>query len=192
METIDAIQTRRSIRKVLDKEPDRALIEKILDAARKAPNHMNTEPWHFTVLTGEGRNRLGNVLGRLNQQKLKDASETTLNDALASGIAKAKRAPVVIVVTVEPSDNPKVFEIEEIAATAAAVENMLLAAHSLGLGAMWRTGAPTYTAEMKNEFGESKRSLILGFIYIGYPDPNQKTTIPDRKTVDQVTTWVNE
>ncbi|GAY76405.1 nitroreductase family protein [Sporolactobacillus inulinus] len=122
METIKAIQTRRSVRKVSDKEPSKELIEQILDAARRAPNHMNTEPWHFIVLTGEGRNKLGAVYGKENQKLLKDANQETVNAAYEKGIASAKRAPVIIVVTMEPSDNPRAVAIEDVAATACAVE----------------------------------------------------------------------
>ncbi|MCL1630394.1 nitroreductase [Sporolactobacillus sp. CPB3-1] len=190
MDTIEAIKTRRSIRKVSDQEPPKKLIEQILDAARRAPNHKNTEPWHFTILTGEGRNKLGEVYGKVNQRNLGSADQATLDAAYEKGLASAKRAPVVIVVTVEPSDNPNIVEIEEFEATASAVENLLLAAHALGLGAMWRTGAAAYTEEAKRQFGVSEKGSVVGFVYVGYPVEGVDPKVPERKPVSEITTWV--
>lgn len=192
METIEAIKTRRSVRRVKDQEPLRETIIQLLDAARRAPNHFNTQPWHFTVLTGEGRNKLGDAYGKINQQKLENPDQETLAAAYEKGLSKAKRSPVVIVVTLEPSDQPKVKRVEEIAATACAVENMLLAARALGLGAMWRTGDPTYTDTMKQSFGVSEKGLVMGYIYVGYPEEGNAPKAPIRKSVEEISTWVSE
>lgn len=191
METIDAINTRRSIRKVTEQEPSKEIIEQILDAARRAPNHMNTEPWHFTVLTGEGRNKLGEVYGKVNQKNLADADQPTLDAAFEKGVASAKRAPVIIVVTMEPSDNPRAIEIEDVAATACAVQNLMLAAHSLGLGSIWRTGGAAYSEEAKQQFGVSENGRVMGFVYVGYPDQETTPKVPERKTVAEITDWVD-
>ncbi|GEB78333.1 nitroreductase family protein [Sporolactobacillus inulinus] len=191
METIKAIQTRRSVRKVSDKEPSKELIEQILDAARRAPNHMNTEPWHFIVLTGEGRNKLGAVYGKENQKLLKDANQETVNAAYEKGIASAKRAPVIIVVTMEPSDNPRAVAIEDVAATACAVENLMLAAHELGLGSIWRTGGAAYTEEAKKAFGVSEKGRVMGFVYVGYPEEGVVPKVPERKSVAEISEWID-
>ncbi|BBN99204.1 nitroreductase [Sporolactobacillus terrae] len=191
METIKAIRTRRSVRKVSDKEPSRELIEQILDAARRAPNHMNTEPWHFIVLTGEGRNKLGAVYGKENQKTLKHADQETLNAAYEKGIASAKRAPVIIVVTMEPSDNPRAVAIEDVAATACAVENLMLAAHELGLGSIWRTGGAAYTDEAKKVFGVSEKGRVMGFVYVGYPEEGVVPKVPERKSVAEISEWID-
>jgi nitroreductase len=191
MDTIEAIKTRRSVRKVSDQEPSKELIEQILDAARRAPNHMNTQPWHFTVLTGEGRNKLGEVYGKINQKALEGESQENLDAAYEKGLASAKRAPVVIVVTMEPSDNPRAIEVEDIEATACATQNLMLAAHALGLGAMWRTGGAAYTEEAKKQFGVSDKGRVTGFIYVGYQAEGTTPKVPERKTVAEITEWVN-
>jgi nitroreductase len=191
MDTIEAIKTRRSVRKVSDQEPSKELIEQILDAARRAPNHMNTEPWHFTVLTGEGRNKLGEVYGKINQKALEGESQENLDAAYEKGLASAKRAPVVIVVTMEPSDNPRAIEVEDIEATACATQNLMLAAHALGLGTMWRTGGAAYTEEAKKQFGVSDKGRVTGFIYVGYQAEGTTPKVPERKTVSEITEWVD-
>jgi nitroreductase len=100
--------------------------------------------------------------------------------------SKPLRAPVIIVSAAVPSDAPKVIEIEEVAATAAATENLLLAAQALGLGAMWRTGAPAYDPAVKRFLGLPERAHIVGFIYVGYPDlpelPPRARSALDRTT----------
>jgi nitroreductase len=101
---------------------------------------------------------------------------------------KPLRAPVVIAVAVIPSEIPKVVETEEIAAVAAGVQNILLAAHALELGAMWRTGAPAYDPAVKSFLGLPERAHILAFVYIGYPElvgPGN----PDRDAARH-TTWL--
>ena len=62
----------------------------------------------------------------------------------------------------------RIVEIEEVEVGAAAVQNMLLAAHSLGLAAMWRTGDAAYDPAVRSYLGLSERGHILGFIYVGY------------------------
>jgi nitroreductase len=86
------------------------------------------------------------------------------------------------------SDQPKVVEIEEIAAVAAGVENMLLAAHALGLGAMWRAGAPARDPLVKRFLGLSERGHLLAFVYLGYPDAPD---VPEReRTAERHTRWL--
>ncbi|WP_100488617.1 nitroreductase family protein [Sporolactobacillus pectinivorans] len=192
MDILEAIRTRRSVRKVKDEIPPKEAILTLLDAARRAPNHFNTEPWHFFVLTGEGRTKLGKVYGKINQNGLENPDQEALDSAMEKGIAQAKRSPVVIVVTIEPSENPKVKKVEEIAATACAVENMLLTAHALGLGAIWRTGDPSYTDLMKQGFSVSDDGLVLGYLYVGYPAEDLNLKAPVRKSAEEIATWVED
>lgn len=191
MDVIEAIQTRRSMGKVGEKTPPKEMIEQILESAQWAPNHFKTEPWRMTVLTGDGRKKLGDAYGRINSEKLIDPSSEEKSDAYEKGMNKALRAPVVIVIKVEPSDQEKVKVIEEIAATACAVQNMLLTAHALGLGAMWRTGDPAYTDIMKQSFQASETGIVLGYVYLGYPKAEKHARTP-KKSIEEIVTWVSE
>jgi nitroreductase len=87
--------------------------------------------------------------------------------------AKPLRAPVVIAVGVEKPSNPKVVDIENVCAAAAAVENLLLAAVGEGLAAMWRTGSAAYDSEVKAFLGFAPDQHLIGFIYIGYPETDR-------------------
>ena len=190
MELFEAIKTRRSIGKVKQDPIPRELLEQVIEAGTWAPCHHRTEPWRFIVLEGEGRNKLRDALMDSLQSSMDDP-RTEENQARLEKISKQPyRAPVIIVTAVEPVENDKVIREEEFAAGHAAVQNMLLAAHALGLGAVWRTGKPLYTRTMCEAFGISEKGAITGFLYIGYPD---MTPAPaKRKTIEEVTEWYSK
>ncbi|MTT33169.1 nitroreductase [Terrilactibacillus sp. BCM23-1] len=194
MDIFEAIKTRRSIGKVKqDVIPPKEHIEQILDSARWAPNHFKTEPWRFTVLTGNGRKKLGDVYGKINISNLpENATEEDKTKAYEKGVSKALRAPVVIIIHVEPSSKEKVKDIEEIEATACAVQNMLLTTHALGLGAVWRSGDPAYTNIMNQAFDVEEPGQVLGYLYLGYPLDDMKKSQPDRKSIDEIARWITE
>ena len=98
------------------------------------------------------------------------------------------RAPVVIAVGVDKPAEAKVLEIENVCAAAAATQNLLLAAHALGLGAKWRTDIWARDAKVKEFLGFDADQLIIGFIYLGYPEfesePMPRPSFEDR------TVWI--
>ena len=77
------------------------------------------------------------------------------------------RAPVIIVMAVSPSG--KVPEIEEVAATGCALQNLLLAATDLGLASIVRTGEIAFEPELKPYLQLDDNDKIIGLVYIGYP-----------------------
>ena len=173
MEIIEAIQTRCSVNKLLTNQPKRSDIRAMLDAAVRAPIHRMTEPWRFVVIAGESRDELGDVLTQILQSTDPDATK----DELARERAKPLRAPVLIGVSCLKGRN-EVETHENIAGTAAGIQNMLLAAHSLGLGAQWRTGDNSYTPLLVTWLGAPEDAQFMGFIYVGYRAP----LVPDRQT----------
>jgi nitroreductase len=168
MDVLEVIRTRRSIGAVSPELPPREVIEEILEAATWAPNHRLTEPWRFTVLAGSAREAFGEVMAKSKVARLVEEGLPWQAD-FDRAKAKALRAPVIIVLAVKPQIGPKVVEIEEISAGAAAIQNMLLTAHALGLGAIWRTGDACYSAEVKAFLGLEESAHLLGFVYLGYP-----------------------
>lgn len=165
MDVIDAIYARRSVSKVTSEPVSRKLIEKLLAAGAQAPNHYRVQPWRFHVLTGAARERLGDVMA----QSLLARQPGSPPEALEAERARPLRAPLLIAVSVDKPALPKVLEVENIAAAAAAVQNMLLAAVNLGLGAMWRTGPAASDLMVKQFLGLEPDQHILAFVYVGYP-----------------------
>jgi len=115
MDTLQAIKTRRSIRKFLNKPVSSETVRDILEAAMFAPSAGNEQPWQFVVL---------------DDRKILD--EIPRISATAS---MCRQAPLAILVCSDASlEKYPGFWVQD---CSAAVENMLLAAHALGLGAVW-------------------------------------------------------
>ena len=166
MELFEAIHGRHMQGKVKQDALPREAIEKMLDAAAQAPNHYKVRPWRFVVLTGNARNKLGDVFAASQHDRKPDLELEALDKVRALPL----RAPVLIAVGVDKPSEEKVLEIENICATAAACQNILLAAHALGFGVQWRTGEWARDAKVKEFLGFSADQLILAFLYVGYPE----------------------
>jgi nitroreductase len=166
MEVFEAIHNRHSIKKVKQDPVEHDLIEKLLDAAVQAPNHYKVRPWRFVVLTGDARHQLGDVMSASLQERHPEFPQEAFDKARATPL----KSPVVIAVGVDKPSELKVSEIENICAAAAATENLLLAAHALGLGAKWRTGEWASDVKVKQFLGFEADQPVVGFIYVGYPE----------------------
>lgn len=183
VDTLEAIMTRRSIpRCAEDRVPDRPTIAKLLEAAVRAPNHHLTEPWRFVVLSGDALKALGDVMAEGNARLGKDP------EAIRS---KPLRAPVIITIVGRPKTHvARVSEIEEHQAAGAAIQNILLAAHHLGLAAMIRTGPAAEMPEVREHLGIAPAEVISGFIYVGYPAADTSDRPLTRRTpAEELTEW---
>ncbi|HLF70364.1 MAG TPA: nitroreductase family protein, partial [Actinomycetota bacterium] len=100
-----------------------------------------------------------------------------------------RRAPVIVTVVYRPSTNPRATEVEDRYAVGAAMENALLAAHSLGLGAYLRTGPAALDPVVHRFLELVEGEEIAGFIYVGYPAPDEQAHLSERHPVAEVTTW---
>lgn len=189
MEVLEAIKTRRSIGKVQDRAVPKELIEKIIEAGTWAPNRYLTQPWRFFVISGEGRNSLSKVMESIVLESGKDLESEEGKKKLEKERNKPFRAPVIIAVAAEVSEGPKVIRLEELGAVYAAVENMLLAAHGLGLASYWKTGKACYHPKMKAFFGLKEKDEVLALVYLGYPEVDKAPT--HRKAGVELTKWID-
>lgn len=168
--------------------PPRRLVEQVIAAGAWAPNHHKTEPWRFVVLAGQARHQLGAVMAGDLRATLEDPDSQLCLTLLEKERYKPLRAPVLIAVAALPPTHPKAVEVEEIQATAAAVQNMLLAAEAVGLGAMWRTGRAAFSPAVKRFLGLPEAAHIVAFVYLGYPD---LPSLPEReRDASPHTTWL--
>lgn len=164
------IKERRSVGRVKADPVPKELIERMIEAAVWAPNHHGTEPWRFIVMTGEGRRVLGQAYVDYAAAAIEALLEAEREERIGKEIAKAYRSPVVIAAICSPSSNPKAIRAEEFAATHAAVQNLLLTAHDVGLAAVWRTGDPAYHPTMKAALDVAEHEEVVGLIFVGYPE----------------------
>ncbi|WCK55746.1 nitroreductase [Aneurinibacillus sp. Ricciae_BoGa-3] len=184
------IKSRQSIGKVTEQEVPREILVQIIEAGTRAPSHYNTQPWKFFVMTGNGRDQLGQAYGEIEVlNKGKDAAEEDKKQMYQNKYKKAFRAPAVIAVACSPVDNGLAVEPEEKAAVAACIQNMLLAIHALGYAAIWRTGEACYHPLMRQKFGLGEHETMMGLIYIGRP----ASVVPQRPrvSVEEKVTWLS-
>jgi len=184
VDALEAIHTRHSVSKVKPDPVPREVIEKLLAAAVQAPNHYNVRPWRFVVLTGRGRERLGEVMAEALRRKFPDVKP----EALEKERSKPLRAPLIVAVGVDKPAEPRIMEIENICAAAAACENLLLAAHALGLGGYWRTGEAVNEPAIKRFLGFGEDQPLIAFLYIGYPQGAREAA--PRPGFEDRTTWM--
>jgi nitroreductase len=188
MDTLDAITMRQSIGKVKPDPVPREIIEKLLSAAAQAPNHYKVRPWRFVVLIESARDRLGEVMAKSFIEKYPDLSPDAQAKALEKERSKPLRSPLLIAVGVDKPAESKVIEIENLCAVAAACQNLLLAAHDLGLAAKWRTGEPAFDPKVKEFLGFEPDQHLIAFLYIGYPEDQVEPVI--RPSFDDRTSWM--
>jgi nitroreductase len=185
MDVFEAIYSRHSQGKVKPDPLPRELIEKLLEAAVQAPNHYKVRPWRFVVLTGAGRIKLGEVMAASTKEHHPEFPPEAFEKCRATPL----RAPVLIAVAVDKPSEPKVLEIENVCAAAAACENLLLAAHAMGLGAKWRTGEWARDSMIKEFLGFEADQHIIAFLYIGYPEFVSEP--PLRPSFEDRTVWMD-
>ena len=143
METIEAIRSRRSIRRFERREVARELLEQLVDCGRLAPTANNVQPWEFIVVTDDSvKNRI--------------AAATDHGKFIADAQA---------VITVFCKDTK--YYLED---GCGATTNILVAAAALGLGACWVAGdKKTYCQEMMEILSVPAGYRLISLIPVGYP-----------------------
>lgn len=189
IETVnEIIASRRSIyTNMFSGEPvDDSIIESMLDNANWAPTHKLTEPWRFVVFKGDGLKKLGDFQGDIYKTRNKDSFKEETYLKLKS---KPLECSHVIAIGMHRDEQQSIPEVEEICATACAVQNMWLTASAHRIGCYWSTGGVTFYEEAKPFFGLGENDLLLGFLYIGVPK-GEKWPAGKRKPIENKTTWV--
>jgi nitroreductase len=160
-----AILGRRSVPRVRPDPLPRELVEELLGAAVRAPNHHLTAPWRFVVLAGGARRALGEAHLRAVLRARPDLPP----EGIEKEAGRLERAPVVVVCIVSPRSDDPVTAREDRDAVAAGIQNLLLAAGARGVGAMWRTGTMADEPEVREHLGLPPAEAIVGLVYLGWP-----------------------
>lgn len=174
------IRSRRSIRKYLDKDVPVELIDKVLEAGRRAPSAKNRQPWKYIVF---GNEKKGALVQCMERGLFREENGIPLLPKSRFGIPDAKNtlrimneAPVIIVVMNTNGMYPfslidgdeRITEICDSLSIGASIENMLLMAQDLGLGALW-IGNTCFAYTELMEYVASAGQLV-GAIALGYAD----------------------
>lgn len=174
MEALDCVKSRRSVRKFLDKAVSDEIIRKLIDCARHAPfggpPEKECQLWEFVII-------------RDNSVKEKLALEYEDRQFI-------KKAPVIIAVCADKTKDAKYRNWD--ITSGLAIENILLAAHDLGLGACFVT---TFTHHEGHK--DDRKALIevlnlpgniemIALILIGYPDTSEEKPEKELREIDDM------
>ena len=205
---LDICTSRKSIRRYLpDPVPD-DMIDRILEAARWAPTGENYQPWRFIVITDqETKNRIGDLskcgsgsrmtawycMGHMQKrfEGIEDLEkrERVLKFMYSGEVSEfCKQAPVIIAVI----GDMKVGSVDVPYDLCAATENIILEAHSLGLGTCWVHG-PVASARDEIKFKEilgiptgMNEYKVIAYVAIGWPKEQRKHPRPKNELEDMV------
>lgn len=162
----NVVLTRQSPLTLREPGPDGTALRAMLNGAMCAPDHGKLKPWRFIVIAADARRAFGTVLAEALRQREPGASDAVL----AREQAKALRAPMILVVIAKVRERKLVPAVEQVIATGIAANNILLVAHGLGYGGMWRTGAAAYDEHVRRALAVDASDSIVGFLYLGTPD----------------------
>lgn len=164
MDALECIHTRRSVRKYTNEPVSPEQVRELLAAAMTAPSACRQFPWHFVVVT--------------------DRAKLEAVHSFSPHAAMAAKAPVAVLVCAEPALETRCpgYWLQD---CVAAVQNLLLAARALGLGAVW-TGVHPREDRMdgfRALLGIPEEIVPVAFLVMGHPDEPQERAdrfLPDR------------
>jgi len=149
-----AIRGRRTIRNYTSKEVEKGLLHAVLEAGRWAPSGKNGQPWRFIVI---------------GDQKIKEAlSQCTRYGSIIA------QAPVAIAVFLDSQSSYD--RTKDLQAIGACMENMLLAAHSLGLGASWQGEILNRRAEVEKLLRVPADYELMAVLTLGFPASSDQSS----------------
>jgi 5,6-dimethylbenzimidazole synthase len=170
MDVIEALLNRRSCRHFISRPVEKEKIMEILKCANFAPSPANKQPWEFIVTTNAKYNlELNN---KVEAARAKLASKSGWQWLSTYRVNFITEAPVLIVVSGDPERNGAEQFLDEPGkgyehACCAAIQNMLLAAHGLGLATLWLSLFEKQDA--RRIFGIAEKKDPVAIVCLGYP-----------------------
>lgn len=190
MNTLEAITTRRSIRKFKDNPLPEESLHTILTAATQAPSGKNRQPWSFILVKGDKRNEMVDIM-RKGIAKMKAQGEDIGSSEWSANVIE--QAPVTVFIFNPyglhpwlPHSIKQSFEnLVDIQSVGAAIQNMLLTAQEFGVGSLWICDVFYAYEELCSWLGEEGQ--MVAAVSLGYPDesPNARP----RKSITEVIRW---
>jgi len=159
---LEFLLTRRSAAALVEPGPTPAELEKILLAAGAVPDHGLLRPFRFVVAEGDGRARFGDALAATAAERRPEMPAAGLEKVRA----KAFRSPTIVVLVASPKPG-KIEPWEQNATAACAGYAIVLAAHALGVGAVWKSVPFTKGKALAETLGLGEGEEMLGWIHLG-------------------------
>jgi nitroreductase len=162
--------------------PDAAAVQQILAAGAAAPDHGRIMPFRFLLVEGDARAALGELFVTAARQADPAVAEADLEKQRRN---PTRASAVIVVITKVRADHPKIPAVEQLAAGAAAMQNMLLMAHGLGFATKWVSGKNAYDPVIRTALGCAADDVITGFLFVGSftePHPPSPKLDPEKIT----------
>jgi nitroreductase len=171
MEFREVIRTRRSVRHFRPDPVSDEALRRVVDAARLAPSAQNKQPWRFYVATGQSRLTLGKLLAQatIHLTEYVDILGPKEHEKAVEWYTSLGEAPVIVVVTSPPNDDPFGLLTRNLS-VGAALENLLLAAVDEGLAACNITYSHWVADDLSAELDLPHGWEILSVVALGHPD----------------------
>jgi nitroreductase len=182
-QTLDLLLSRKSgsAKTMTGPGPSPDQIKRMLSAGVRVPDHGKLTPWRFIVFEGEGRARMGAILGEVISGERESSPERVQQER-----GRFMRAPVVIGVVSRAREQIAIPVWEQQLSAGAVCMNIVTAAHAMGFVAQWITEWCAYHPQVLERIGLKPTERIAGYIYIGQPAaPLEDRPRPD---IDSVTT----
>jgi nitroreductase len=188
------LRERRSIRRFSAEPLPAGTVERLIEAARWAPSASNRQPFRFlAVETAETRSRMAALVREALKQGIANLPPEAQSaaEAYAEDFVRFESAPLVFV-AYHRGENPLAErlglsgerDVGALSSVSAAIMNLLLAAHALGLGACWMTGALLAGSALESLLGIPAGWRLSALIPVGIPA--ESPTAPARRTVAQL------
>ncbi|KXU34152.1 hypothetical protein AXK11_08910 [Cephaloticoccus primus] len=185
-------KTRRTVKPAFmdtTRELPLELLDQVLEDGHWAPTHGLTQPWRFHVFHGRAKLvELSEALQSIFRATVPvEAQDQGTRDKL---IAYPQQSAAAIALLAHAPTASRIPEWEEVAATCCAAQNLMLSAHSHGLGSFWSTTPICTTPEFVRWLGADPESdRALGVVYLGWPKPAAKLPAAPRVPLAERTTW---
>lgn len=205
----DLMKSRRSIRRFTPQAPSREEIERLIEAAVTAPSASNKQPWRFIVVAS--RSKISELASHVRSgvERIAGHIEPSCREAFrAYGdyFTRFEQAPIVIIAlfrsltilsnlvdaSTDPGDRERIKVMEEssgLVGVSMAMQNLLLVAHEMGLGASGMTGPLLASDHLRSSLDVPSSWGIAALIPVGYPAETPPPT--DRKPVNRVMSWID-
>lgn len=183
---LDLVLSRQSVSMLGEPGPSEADIAKLLEAAGTVPDHGQLRPFRFAVVSGDGRAQFGAALAAAALERKPELSE----QALERISAKAQRSPTLIALIASPKPS-KVEVWEQVATAACTGYAIVLAAHALGIGAIWKSVPFTRGRGLIELLSLGPEEQMLGWIHLGTSILSKQPTAREPLDVPAVTTLID-
>lgn len=185
MQAMELLLNRNSHPKLTEPVPRGLALERIYQAALRAPDHAGLTPWRFIEFSGKGLDALGEIFAEAQLQQQPGTDIEELNRLRMMPY----RAPLLIAVVARIQEHPKVPASEQLLSAGCAAHALLLAAEAEGFAGIWRSGWLCFDPHVKARLKLAAQDELVGFIYLGTPAGRRKQ-LPERQLADFVERWV--